>query len=156
VLAELECGAEIDINLDALQPTRRPSPRGIIRRSRPRSALSPGDDHIGLLWYAKPVLTAGMPKGLLSYAEVALAYPSTSTLNQFFRTAQLKAYQDLGRNCPRPDVAESQREAGTTHQAGETLAGVASVDKDEWCPGAAHCPQPVLRHRHHTGCARSG
>jgi hypothetical protein len=37
-----------------------------------------------------------MPQGLLSYAEIDLAYPSTSTLNQFFHTAQFKAYQDLG------------------------------------------------------------
>jgi hypothetical protein len=39
-----------------------------------------------------------MPQGLLSYAEIDLAYPSTSTLNQFFHTAQFKAYQDLGRH----------------------------------------------------------
>jgi hypothetical protein len=98
VLAELECGAKIDINLDMLR-----SPHDGRRGAdySPQSAavgIITRGDHFGLLWYAKPVLTAGMPQGLLSYAEIDLTYPSTSTLNQFFHTAQFKAYQDLGRH----------------------------------------------------------
>jgi integrase-like protein len=55
-------------------------------------------DHLGLLWYAKPVLTRETPLELLSYAEGDNTFPHTSTIDQFFHTAQFKAYRDLGRH----------------------------------------------------------
>ena len=54
--------------------------------------------HLGLLWYAKPVLTKETPLELLSYAECDGSFPTTSTIDQFFHTAQFKAYRDLGRH----------------------------------------------------------
>lgn len=97
-LAQLECGVRIRLPLD---PLRGPgdgtrgadySPQsvalGVIERG----------DSVGLLWYAKPVLTTSAPLDLLSYAECDPEFPSTSTVDQFFHTAQFKAYRDLGRH----------------------------------------------------------
>jgi hypothetical protein len=97
-LAKLECNADIRLNLDVLRGPRDGwrgtdySPQsvalGVITRG----------DHIGLLWYAKPVLTRETPLELLSYAEGDDTFPITSTIDQFFHTAQFKAYRDLGRH----------------------------------------------------------
>jgi hypothetical protein len=97
-LAKLECNADIRLNLDVLRGPRDGwrgtdySPQsvalGVITRG----------DHIGLLWYAKPVLTRETPLELLSYAEGDNTFPITSTIDQFFHTAQFKAYRDLGRH----------------------------------------------------------
>jgi hypothetical protein len=97
-LAKLECNANIRLNLDVLRGPRDGwrgtdySPQsvalGVITRG----------DHLGLLWYAKPVLTRETPLELLSYAEGDNTFPTTSTIDQFFHTAQFKAYRDLGRH----------------------------------------------------------
>jgi hypothetical protein len=96
-LAKLECNATIKLDLDVLRGPFEGhrgtdySPQsvavGIILRG----------DHLGLLWYAKPVLTRNTPLELLSYAEYDHTFPITSTVNQFFHTAQFSAYRDLGR-----------------------------------------------------------
>ena len=97
-LAKLECNADIRLDLDVLRGPRDGwrgtdySPQsvalGVITRG----------DHLGLLWYAKPVLTRETPLELLSYAEGDNTFPITSTIDQFFHTAQFKAYRDLGRH----------------------------------------------------------
>ena len=43
------------------------------------------------------MLTRETPLELLSYAECD-SFPTTSTIDQFFHTAQFKAYRDLGRH----------------------------------------------------------
>jgi hypothetical protein len=62
-----------------------PSTRRIATKSRRLGEA--GTDHLGLLWYAKPVLTRKTPLELPSYAEC----------DQFSHAAQFKAYRDLGR-----------------------------------------------------------
>lgn len=96
-LAALECGTEIKLSLD---PLRGPADAGRGGDYSPQSValgLIQRGDRVGLLWYAKPVLTADAPLDLLSYAECDPDYPATSTVDQFFHIAQFKAYRDLGR-----------------------------------------------------------
>lgn len=97
VLADLECGASISVDLDPLRSAlgarrggdyaRRSVVLGLIRRG----------DRRGLLWYAKPALTIGTPPGILSYGENDPAFPTTSTVDQFFHAAKFSAYRNLGR-----------------------------------------------------------
>ena len=100
-LAQLECAANIAINLDVLRADRDPSPGrdysqrsvnvGLVRR---RDAEQ---ERISILWYCKPALTEDMPPQLLAYREVDPTFPRVSTINQFFHVAQFAAYRDLGR-----------------------------------------------------------
>jgi hypothetical protein len=100
-LAQLECAANIAINLDVLRADRDPSPGrdysqrsvnvGLVRR---RDAEQ---ERISILWYCKPALTQDMPPQLLAYREVDPTFPRVSTINQFFHVAQFAAYRDLGR-----------------------------------------------------------
>lgn len=95
--AALECGVQITLSLD---PLRGPAEGGRGGDYSPQSValgLVEKNGKVGLLWYAKPVLTAATPLQLLSYAECDEEYPATSTVDQFFHTAQFKAYRDLGR-----------------------------------------------------------
>ena len=98
VLAKLEIGAEITIDLDELRRAPGTVARGAdyARRSVAVGVVRAGGQ-CGLLWYAKPVLTAKTPADLLAYAETDPSFPSTSTMDQFFHTAQFTAYRDLGR-----------------------------------------------------------
>ncbi len=106
VLAKLEIGAEIKIDLDELRRTPgTPGPWGRLREAVGRSGrgargprgATTAHPPVGLLWYAKPVLTARTPADLLAYAETDPSFPTTSTLDQFFHTSQFTAYRDLGR-----------------------------------------------------------
>ena len=95
--AALECGVQVTLSLD---PLRGPAEGGRGGDYSPQSValgLVEKQGAVGLLWYAKPVLTAATPLQLLSYAECDQDYPTTSTVDQFFHTAQFKAYRDLGR-----------------------------------------------------------
>ena len=98
VLAKLEIGAEITIDLDELRRTPGTAARGAdyARRSVAVGIVRAGGQ-CGLLWYAKPVLTSKTPADLLAYAETDPSFPSTSTVDQFFHTSQFAAYRDLGR-----------------------------------------------------------
>ena len=133
-LAKLECNADVQLDLD---PLRGPydgrrgtdySPQsvalGVIRRGT----------HLGLLWYAKPVLTRETPLELLSYAECDESYPTTSTIDQFFHTAQFKAYRDLGRHNGREIVrAREALSAATTSQPTyASFSRAARADTAHW------------------------
>jgi hypothetical protein len=103
-LAHLECGVDVRLDLDALRadPDR---PRGKDYAERavgvgvmvraPRDGQ--GTPTVGLLWYAKPVLTADAPPTALAYRERVPTFPADSTIDQFFDTEQFEAYRDLGR-----------------------------------------------------------
>lgn len=115
VLAKLECGVEIDIDLDPLRSppnslrgedySSQSVAVGVIRRRTPD-----GEQRgFGLLWYAKPVLTKVTPPGLLSYAEIDAKYPSAGTSDLFYDTAKFTAYRDLGRHNAK-QVAEAREE----------------------------------------------
>lgn len=96
-LATLECDTTIKLSLD---PLRGPADAGRGGDYSPQSValgLIHRGNRVGLLWYAKPVLTADTPLDLLSYAECDPDFPATSTIDQFFHIAQFKAYRDLGR-----------------------------------------------------------
>ncbi len=133
-LAKLECNADVQLDLD---PLRGPydghrgtdySPQsvalGVIRRG----------DHLGLLWYAKPVLTRETPLELLSYAECDESYPTTSTIDQFFHTAQFKAYRDLGRHNGREIVRarEALSAATASHDTYAAFSRAAQADTAHW------------------------
>ncbi len=133
-LAKLECNADVQLDLD---PLRGPyggrrgtdySPQsvalGVIRRG----------SHLGLLWYAKPVLTKETPLELLSYAECDQSFPTTSTIDQFFHTAQFKAYRDLGRHNGREVVRarESLSAATTSQDSYAAFKRAAQVDTAHW------------------------
>jgi hypothetical protein len=97
ILADLECGVNISVSLDPLRSplgarrggdyAKRSVTLGLIRRGNRR----------GLLWYAKPALTVTTPPDVLSYGENDRAFPTTSTVDQFFHSAKFSAYRDLGR-----------------------------------------------------------
>jgi hypothetical protein len=105
VLAKLEIGAKIKIDLDELRRAPGTPGRGAdyARRSVAVGVIHAAQqtdrdtEDIGLLWYAKPVLTSKTPADLLAYAETDPSFPSTPTLDQFFDTSQFTAYRDLGR-----------------------------------------------------------
>ena len=64
------------------------------------------------------MLTKETPLELLSYAECDESYPTTSTIDQFFHTAQFKAYRDLGRHNGREIVrAREALSAATSSEA---------------------------------------
>lgn len=114
--AALECGVQIRLSLD---PLRGPAEGGRGGDYSPQSValgLVEKKGTVGLLWYAKPVLTAGTPLQLLSYAECDEEYPATSTVDQFFHTAQFKAYRDLGRFNGRQIVIARHALAAAMHQ----------------------------------------
>jgi len=100
-LAQLECAANISINLDALRSDPMPSPgRDYSRRSVNLGLVRrrvDGRERLSLLWYCKPALTTDMPPQLLAYREVDPTFPRVSTVNQFFHVAQFAAYRELGR-----------------------------------------------------------
>lgn len=127
VLAELECGASISVDLDPLRSalgarrggdySKRSVVLGLIRRG----------DRRGLLWYAKPALTIGTPPGILSYGENDTAFPTTSTADQFFHSAKFSAYRNLGRYNARQVILArtavlTALDAAPTWSAFETLA----------------------------------
>ena len=132
-LAKLECNADVQLDLD---PLRGPydgrrgtdySPQsvalGVIRRG----------SHLGLLWYAKPVLTKETPLELLSYAECDESYHD-STIDQFFHTAQFKAYRDLGRHNGREVVRarEALSAAMVGHDTYAAFRRAAQADTAHW------------------------
>ena len=133
-LAKLECNATIKLDLDVLRGPydgRRGtdySPQsvavGIIFRG----------DHLGLLWYAKPVLTRNTPPELLSYAEVDNTFPTTSTIDQFFHTAQFSAYRDLGRYNGREivEARKALRDATIKNISLDEFAGAAEAEMAHW------------------------
>ncbi|MFC6288232.1 hypothetical protein ACFP3Q_14240 [Nocardioides sp. GCM10027113] len=122
-LAQLECAAQVVLNLDVLRADRDPSPGrdysprsvnlGLVRRfdgdptewTGSREDIEASAERIGLLWYTKPALTEDMPPQLLAYREVDPTFPRVSTVNQFFHAAQFAAYRDLGRFNARKVVA---------------------------------------------------
>lgn len=115
-LAQLECGVRVRLSLD---PLRGPADGGRGGDYSPQSVavgLIERGDSIGLLWYAKPVLTASTPLDLLSYAECDAAFPTTSTIDQFFHTSQFKAYRDLGRYNARTVVIARYELARAVHE----------------------------------------
>lgn len=103
-IAPGECDIRIDVSLDPLRAapssSRLPAyaPRTVNIGFISKGAADFTDKtRIGVLWYAKPGLTSGMPAALLAFHERYPTYPRESTLNQFFDTATFVAYRNLGR-----------------------------------------------------------
>ena len=100
-LAQLECAADVSLNLDVLRSAPMPTPgndysRRSINLGLVRQRID-GRERLSLLWYCKPALTTDMPPQLLAYREVDPTFPRVSTVNQFFHVAQFAAYRELGR-----------------------------------------------------------
>ncbi|WP_109508348.1 hypothetical protein [Nocardioides speluncae] len=103
-IAPSECDIRIDMSLDPLRAapsgSRVPaySPRTVnIGFFSKGAGVFTGQTRVGVLWYAKPGLTKGMPAALLAFHERNPSYPRISTLDQFFDTATFVAYRNLGR-----------------------------------------------------------
>jgi hypothetical protein len=137
-LAPLECGVTIDIELDQLRE-RLDEPAGhrYARRSVTLGLVRAVDgSSVGLLWYAKPVLTQDSPLTALALAERLPDFPATSTLDQFFDTERFEGYRALGRFCAdrineaRADLLRALRSCGTFGEFAQD-------------PGAGHRPWPV-------------
>lgn len=103
-IAPSECDIRIDISLDPLRAapsgSRVPaySPRTVnIGFFSKGAGVFTDQTRVGVLWYAKPGLTKGMPAALLAFHERNPSYPRVSTLDQFFDTATFVAYRNLGR-----------------------------------------------------------
>jgi hypothetical protein len=102
-LARLECSVRIFMDLDPLRaaPTSGHAPgyseRTVNLGFFERTDEKAKDSTIGLLWYAKPGLVAGMPAPLLAHREIYPDFPRTSTSDQFFDVSTFTAYRDLGR-----------------------------------------------------------
>jgi hypothetical protein len=103
-IAPSECDIRIDISLDPLRAapsgSRVPaySPRTVnIGFFSKGAGVFTDQTRVGVLWYAKPGLTKGMPAALLAFHERNPSYPRVSTIDQFFDTATFVAYRNLGR-----------------------------------------------------------
>jgi hypothetical protein len=97
ILGELECGVSISVDLDPLRSALGARRGGDYAKRSVTVGLIRRGDRRGLLWYAKPALTLTTPPDVLSYGENDPAFPTTSTVDQFFHTAKFSAYRDLGR-----------------------------------------------------------
>jgi hypothetical protein len=104
-IAPSECDIRIDVSLDPLRAapsdSRVPaySPRTVnIGFFTKGAGFFTEETRVGVLWYAKPGLTQGMPASLLAFHERYPSYPRETTLNQFFDTATFVAYRNLGRH----------------------------------------------------------
>jgi len=97
-LAMLECGAHLHMNLDPLRakPPTSHAPE-YARRSVNVGFFEMANRTVGLLWYARPALTADMPASILAHREKNPDFPRTSTMNQFFDYSTYVAYRNLGR-----------------------------------------------------------
>lgn len=137
-LAHLECAVDIRINLDAMR-ARPTEPRGLDYAKRPVALglMVPerrdAQQRVGLLWYARPVLTQSSPPTTLAYRERDAAFPATSTMDQFFDTEQFEAYRELGRHAA-DVIEEARQEVVTTVKQVENLTQLATHIDDR--PGA--------------------
>jgi hypothetical protein len=55
-------------------------------------------DEVGVVWYAKPGLSADMSTALLGFKESHPDFPVVSTADQFFDSSTYVAYRELGRH----------------------------------------------------------
>lgn len=127
-IAPSECDIRIDISLDPLRAapsgSRVPaySPRTVnIGFFSKGAGVFTDQTRVGVLWYAKPGLTMGMPAALLAFHERNPSYPRVSTLDQFFDTATFVAYRNLGRYNAREILTARQKLI-------ETLAILIEID----------------------------
>jgi hypothetical protein len=99
-LAPLECGVQIQANLDPLRASHSDSSApGYAQRTTTVGFFRVGSDwgSVGVLWYTKPGLTEDMSAALLGFRETHPDYPVVTTTDQFFDSSTYIAYRELGR-----------------------------------------------------------
>ncbi len=100
----VDFGAEINIDLDDLQPAKPLFPGDATMRESKSpfcvGTINYAHGHPGKLIYIKPCLNKKLlPQDVFAYARTALSFPHLSTADQFFDEAQFESYRALGYVC---------------------------------------------------------
>jgi len=91
--AEIDFGARITIDLDAI----RPDAKGMSRANHSVGTITYNDgEEEGIFTYLKLSVTGDEPEYLRLYKRESPAFPHESTANQFFGETQFEAYRALG------------------------------------------------------------
>ena len=89
--AEIDLGACIDIDLDAIRPRD-----GVSQRHHSVGKINYADGEEGTFIYLKLSCTGDEPEYLRAYRQVSPAFPHERTADQFFGETQFEVYRALG------------------------------------------------------------